>query len=314
VKCGNPIDIGSGNKYEQVLDYETTGQNKLSLIRYYNSMATPDTSAVSMGRNWRTNYDRYLHIFSYGIAAERPDGAVIGFSSNSGVYAPDSDVDLKLTKSGTNWTLTDQNDTSEIYFTSGTEGVLQSITQRNKYTQALTYSHGAIAFVSDSYNRHLTLGYSSGLLTTVSTPEFASGLTYSYVTYASAGTHLLQTVTYDTFPAPTHQTYLYENTSYPYALTGIIDENGNRYATWGYDGFGRGILSQLSGSVNYMSVYYNDTNGNRVVKGPLGIVETYKFATLQGVPKVKEIDRAANSPLSPHRKPSPTIRTATAAA
>ena len=57
---------------------------------------------------------------------------------------------------------------------------------------------------------------------------------------------------------------------------------------------GRGILSQLSGAVNYTSVYYNDTTGNRVVKGPLGIVETYKFSTLQGVPKVTEIDRAAN--------------------
>ena len=57
---------------------------------------------------------------------------------------------------------------------------------------------------------------------------------------------------------------------------------------------GRGILSQLSGAVNYTSVYYNDTTGNRVVKGPLGIVETYKFTTMQGVPKVTEIDRAAN--------------------
>ena len=171
--------------------------------------------------------------------AERPDGAVISFTSNSGTYTPDSDVDLKLTLSGSTWTLTDQNDNSEIYFTSGSEGVLQSITQRNKYTQALTYSHGQIAFVSDSYTRKLTFGYSSGLLSTVSTPEFTSGLTYSYVTFRSTGTHALQTVTYATSPA-THQTYLYENTGYPYALTGITDENGNRYATWGYDANGPG--------------------------------------------------------------------------
>ena len=50
----------------------------------------------------------------------------------------------------------------------------------------------------------------------------------------------------------------------------------------------------MPGAVNYTSVYYNDTTGNRVVTGPLGIVETYKFTTLQGVPKVTEIDRAAN--------------------
>ena len=60
---------------------------------------------------------------------------------------------------------------------------------------------------------------------------------------------------------------------------------------------GRGILSELAGAVNYTSVTYDDTTGNRIVKGPLGIVETYKFTTLQGVPKVTEIDRAANSPV-----------------
>jgi hypothetical protein len=54
--CGEPIDLGSGNVFDQVTDYETAGQNKLSLIRYYNSMATPDTYATSIGTNWRTNY------------------------------------------------------------------------------------------------------------------------------------------------------------------------------------------------------------------------------------------------------------------
>ena len=126
----------------------------------------------------------------------------------------------------------------------------------------------------------------------MTTPDSLT-LSYGYVTFTSAGTNLLSTVTYNTSPT-TSLTYLYENTDFPYALTGITDENGNRYATWGYDSKGRGILCQLSGAVNYTSVYYNDTTGDRVVKGPLGIVETYKFTTLQGVPKVTEIDRAAN--------------------
>ena len=245
---GEPINLGNGNVFDQVTDYETAGQNKLSLIRYYNSMASPDTSATSMGQNWRTNYDRYLHVINpgaiYGVLAERPDGRVISFTSNSGTYTTDSDVDLKLVNtSGSTWTLTDQNDTVESYTVTSGLGTLNSITQRNKYTQALTRSGGQIAFVSDSYTRKLSFGYSGGLLTTVSTPEFTSGLTYGYVAFASAGTHALQTVTYATSPA-THQTYLYGSTSYPYALTGITDENGNSYATWGYDANGRGILSQ----------------------------------------------------------------------
>lgn len=294
---GEPIDLGSGNVYNEVTDYETAGQNKLTLIRYYNSFAVPDTYAASLGNNWRTNYDRYLHLVTTSaVEAERPDGQIVNFYCNvtTHVCRADPDVDLSLSYSGSTWTLTDQNDTVETYTASGSEATLNSIKLRNGFTEALTYSHGQIAFVSDSYARKLTLGYSSGLLSTVSTPEFTSGLTYGYVKYSSSTR--LSTVTYATSPA-THQTYLYENTSFPLALTGITDETGNRYATWGYDGLGRGILSQLSGAVNYTSVYYNDTTGNRVVKGPLGIVDTYKFTTMQGVPKITEIDRAANSPV-----------------
>ena len=125
----------------------------------------------------------------YGVAAERPDGAVIYFASSAGTYTPDSDVDLKLVNtSGSTWTLTDQNDTVETYTVTAGLGKLTNITQRNKYTQALTYGSGQLAFVSDSYTRKLNFGYSAGLLTTVSTPEFTSGLTYGYVAYESAPT------------------------------------------------------------------------------------------------------------------------------
>jgi RHS repeat-associated protein len=54
------------------------------------------------------------------------------------------------------------------------------------------------------------------------------------------------------------------------------------------------VSSQLAGGVNFTSVTYFDNTGNRAVTGPQGVQETYKFTTLQGVPKVSEIDRAAN--------------------
>jgi YD repeat-containing protein len=294
--AGDPIDIGSGNLFEEAQDYATAGQNPLAFTRYYNSLAWPDTYATTLGQNWRTIFDRYLHIINpsaiYGVVAERPDGRVISFSSSSGTYTPDSDVDYSLTKSGSTWTLKDPNDTTEIYYASGGKATLQSITLRNGYTQAVNYTSGQISYVSDSYGRQLGLSYSSaGLLSGVTTPDTLT-LSYGYVAFASAGTHALSTVTYNTSPA-THQTYLYENASYPYALTGITDENGHRYATWAYDTSGRATSSQLATGANYTQISYSST-GNRTVTGPLGIVETYKFTALQGVPKVTEIDRAAN--------------------
>ncbi|MFZ3326176.1 MAG: DUF6531 domain-containing protein [Methylocella sp.] len=293
--AGDPISIGSGNLFEQVQDYATAGQNPLAFTRYYNSMATPDTYAVTMGQNWRTIFDRYLHIINpsaiYGVVAERPDGQVISFSSSSGTYTPDSDVDYSLTKSGSTWTLKDPNDTTEIYFASGGKATLQSITLRNGYTQAINYTSGQISYVSDSYGRQLGLSYSSaGMLSGVTTPDTLA-LSYGYVAFASA--HILTTVSYNTSPA-THQTYLYENVHNPYALTGITDENGHRYATWAYDAYGEATSSQLATGADYTQISYDSSTGNRTVTGPLGIAETYKFTTLQGVPKVTEIDRAAN--------------------
>ena len=103
---------------------------------------------------------------------------------------------------------------------------------------------------------------------------------------------LLSTVTYNT--ARDAQTYIYGNTSFPAALTGITDENGHRYATWTYDSTGRRRPASLrAGSISPPSPM-TMRPATAWCTGPLGIVETYKFSTLQGVPKVTEIDRAAN--------------------
>jgi YD repeat-containing protein len=293
--CGEPIDLGSGNMFYQVEDYATAGQNPLSFTRYYNSMATPDTLATAMGRNWRTIFDRYLHIINpsaiYGVTVERPDGGVISFSSNSGVYTPDSDVDYGLTVSGSTWTLTGPDDTVETYTASGGVATLQTIKKRGGYTQTMHYTSGKLSSVTDSYSRSRGISYSSmGLLSDVTTPDTLA-LTYGYVTFSSA--NRLTSVSYNTSPA-TSQTYLYENASYPFALTGITDENGARYATWAYDGSGRATSNQLAGGADLTQISYSSANNDRTVTGPLGIQETYKFSYLQGVPKVTEIDRAAN--------------------
>ncbi|MEJ1970025.1 MAG: hypothetical protein WDN03_15540 [Rhizomicrobium sp.] len=56
----------------------------------------------------------------------------------------------------------------------------------------------------------------------------------------------------DATPSPSDNpvvTYLYEDaaTVNAYAITGIIDENGHRYATWAYDGQGRVVSEGFRG-------------------------------------------------------------------
>jgi RHS repeat-associated protein len=293
--CGDPINVPSGNMFEQVNDYHTAGQNVLSFSRSYNSRPGLSTEAVSLGTGWRSNYDRYIRILpSNVVMVERPDGQEINFTQNRRTWVTDSDVDITLAETGSTWTLTDHDDTVETYTTTGAgdEALLNSIKARNGYTQTLSYNgNNQLRSVTDSYGRSLNLTYSNGLLQTVTTPD-ALVLTFTYT--AVAGGDQLTSVSYNTNPV-TSQTYFYEAPNLPFALTGILDENGNRYATWSYDAYARGISSALGGSLNarLTTVAYNDSDDSRVVTNAFGVPDTYTFTRLQGVPKETQISRAA---------------------
>jgi RHS repeat-associated protein len=300
--CGDPITIGNGNVFEPVTDYETDGSNKLSFSRYYNSQSSSNIFAVALGRNWSSTYDRYLQLtlsgsVVTGVTAERADGRMLNFTLNDGVWTPDSDVDITLTNSGTTWMLTDHDDTVERYTTNsaGNEGVLNSITARDGYKQTLGYnSNSQLTSVTDSYHRALSFTYTGNLLHKVASPD---GLVLTYG-YNSSGVtpgvnDRLASVSYSTSPVA-KQSYVYTNSALPFALTGIVDEDGHRYATWTYDSSGRGLTSQHGINVDLTKVSYA-TNGNRTVTNALGEQTVYKFTTLQGVPKVTEISRLASA-------------------
>ena len=295
--AGDPITIGTGNVFEQIDDYRSSGQNPISFTRYYNSLgniAYNSTFATTLGMNWRSNYDRYLHIApptgqATSVAAERADGQVLTFTWNGNSWTTDTDVDVSLSQAGSTWTLTDHNDIVETYSAdSSGKGTLSSIKLRNGYTQNLTYVGGLLQSVTDSYNRSLQFTYSNGLLQSVTTPDTVA-LSYGFTSVI--GGNQLTSVSYNN---GTSQTYLYENASFRFALTGVVDEKGQRFSTWEYDEQGRATSSQLGSNANLTSLTYN-SDGTTTVTNALGVADTYTFATLQGVPKVTEISRAATS-------------------
>ena len=289
---GDPINVSSGDVFEEVNDHETTGQNKLSYIRYYNSLSVASTLASELGSNWRSNYDRFLQFISSTlITAERPDGQELNFYNNGGGWICDSDVDYTLTPSGTSWTLTDHNDTTEVY--DGTFGLLQSIMLRNGYTQTMTYNpYNQLTTVTDSYARQLAFTYSNGTVSTVTTPD-GLVLTYGYNSIYYTNDQLAS-VSYSTSPV-TSQHYLYQNSNQPYALTSVQDENGATYRSWTYDGLGRGLTSQMGSAANLTTATYDDIGNTRTVTNALGVTSTYTLAYLQNDFKITNISRAATS-------------------
>jgi len=291
VMGGDPVSINTGNVYERFTDYTTYGENPLLFSRYYNSKSL-GTYAVEMGTNWRSNYDRYLQLLNTTVVAERANGEQITFNLQSGKWVSDTDVDASLSNSGSTWIFTDSDDTVETYSAiNSVEALLSSIKTRNGYSQTLAYSSNhLLTSITDSYNRSIAITYdSNNMLHEITAPD-ATVITYGY-TSTTGGSNLTSV----TYADKSIVNYTYAFSDLPNALTGITDENGNSFAAWTYDGFGRGLTSQHGGGADLTTVTYDDSTGNRTVTNALGVVDTYTFTTLQGSPKASSISRAATS-------------------
>jgi YD repeat-containing protein len=173
----------------------------------------------------------------------RADGRQDIFTNNGGVYSSDPDVTsvLKAVLNGvvvTSYRLVTAADVTETY---APTGQLLSLTTRSGLTTTLTYSGNNLTKVTGPFGHVLSFTYGPGKQ--VATTTAPNGGVYAYA-YDKFGN--LISVTY---PDKTVRQYVYENKTFPNFLTGIIDENGNRFATWAYDSQGRAISSQHAGGV-----------------------------------------------------------------
>ena len=294
-QCGDPINPNDGNLYREVTDYETAGPNKLTFKRYYNHET--GNQGVFGFDTWSSEYDANLFIFSSTeVDFFKADGKYVPFFLNNGVWTCYTDIDLRLTQSGSTWTLTDWNDEVTTFVGAGIGSNLlpNSIRSRSGYARTMQYdSSGRLSLVTDSYGRALTFAYATNRVS-VTTPD-ATTLTYS-LNFQSGGNIL--SLTYSTNP-PTSQTYQYVAAGgfSPLLLSGVVDENGNQFTSWTYDPNRRATSSQGAGGSDLTQLTYTFSGGNTTVTNVLGEQEVYKFGSsgVSPINKVKEIDRLATS-------------------
>jgi RHS repeat-associated protein len=110
---------------------------------------------------------------------------------------------------------------------------------------------------------------SMGRLTHVSKagPEAGEGPQYLY----AEANHLCRTATGAAIPGC-------DPLLFPHHLTGVLDENGQRYATYGYDEYGRVTISDHASGAGKVTLTYNE-NSTTTVTLPTGSVKTYTFST-----------------------------------
>jgi YD repeat-containing protein len=295
--ASNPINGGTGNKNEVQTDFQGTGSLALQFMRYYNSAPTISRQGLS---TWTHNYQRLVQapIGSAGmVRALRPDGRRETFVPLAGGLVPDGDNAAQLTQTTdgqgtfTGWKYVGTDDTVELY---DTHGVLLSIASRAGIMDVMSYSTsatppavaprlGLLIGVVDSFGRQLTYTYDS--LSRLATATDVDGRVYRYA-YDSNNN-----LTIVTYPDGRTRQYLYNEPAYSAAqsltsvLTGIVDENGTRFAAFSYDAQGRAIASEHSGGASRTTFAYSDSPQQTVITDALGTSRTFSLTTILGVVK-----------------------------
>lgn len=305
-KAGNPINIGTGNKFQLETDYQASNPNSgLGFHRYYNSQSD---RVLRLGPGWSADFLQRIRPYpGLGIAyAIRPDAREYYFYQSGNQWLGDPDVPARLEAltdaNGitTGWLLTLPDDSVEEYRVNQYgNGVPVSITQRNGLTTRLFYdvetaeggddNPNTLDRVVGPFGRILQFSYNEIPAISMVTDPAGNEIRYQY----DANKRLVNVIYPDDTPPDINDNpvkiYHYENTDFPNALTGITDENGNRYASWEYDSEGRAISSEHAGGVERVDITYN-TNGKATVVDSKGMTLIYEFVRQHGVVKVSHIN------------------------
>ncbi|WP_240435772.1 RHS repeat domain-containing protein [Ralstonia solanacearum] len=277
--AGSPAVPGSG--VATVSERDGGGSAELPITLAYRSSSRYGTG-VGGGQwmlNWQRSLDTSLAAESTPqVAVQRDDGSVSTFTPNGTAWSASSTQDTlqPITDASgktTGWQYT-VVDTGAVE-TYDTSGKLQSVRDRNGRTTTLAYNAAnQLTTVTASSGRSLAVAYDSqNRVASVTAPGGA------VTGYGYNGAGILSTVTH---PDGTTRQYLYEDGRFPAVLTGIIDENGNRYATYAYDSQARAISSTLAGGANPYQFQYGD-NYQTTITDPTGKTSVYTFLKQNGV-------------------------------
>ena len=271
----DPVNGGTGNQFTREFDFAAAPHTHISFTRYYNSY---DQSQVGLGVGWHSTYHHGHSATSTAATVTRPDGRQHVFVKSGSSWVPNSDVTSVLAAVTTTggaqigWSLTLPDDSIESY---SLGGQLTSIKTREGLTTSLGYTSSLLTTVTGPYGHALSFTYTGNLLSNMTVPD---GGVFDYA-YDNNNNPI-----YVVHPDSSVRIYQFANPTFPNLMTGIIDENGNNYASWAYDSLGRVTTSQLAGGVQMTSLAYTSTATSKVTDA-LGNTHTYALTTFNGFVK-----------------------------
>jgi len=205
----------------------------------------------------------------------RDNGQTLRYTVQNGVINNQPGVSIRLAVTGSGFTVTDDDDSVEVY---NSAGMLQSVTSRAGVVQTISCdSNGLFHEVIDSFGNSLIVTRNAqGRIGSIA---LSGGGTVQYG-YDNVGR--LSTVTnLDN----TSRSYIYGNASFPNAITSLVDESGTTYSSWGYDTLERATSTYEAGGADAQALVYN-SDGSVTVTDALGAVRTFSYSRVGDINKV----------------------------
>jgi YD repeat-containing protein len=271
---GNPIYPLTGGKVEPVVTGMSVGGQPL--VFTYDS--AKQAAAIAAGKTaktfgnmpalgglWESSLHRNLVMGTgaFGATLYRGNGHTVSFRYSGTVYVADADVSGTFTAISGGYRYVDAKSRSiETY---NIAGQLTSWADTAGNTLAFSYSTAAGAGVpAAGYLQKITDNNGRFLSFAYTLPAGGVAALDGLITSASDSTGRTIGISFDTngnlkqltWPDTKTRQFVYENTSLPWALTGVIDEKNIRYSTFTYDTAGRAVSTEHAGGVEKFSVSY----------------------------------------------------------
>lgn len=183
----DPVQTATGNLVETATDLSVPGRGPgLAFTRTYNALdAASATGPDALGYGWTDAYAATLSVdpASGEVTVHQGDGATATFAptAGGGFTAPAWVVATLVQDSDGSYTFSLP---TQLHYRFSPAGQLLSISDRNGYATTLGYTGGVLTSVTDSAGRALSLAYNgAGQLTSVTDP---AGRTVTYA-YDAAG-------------------------------------------------------------------------------------------------------------------------------
>jgi RHS repeat-associated protein len=309
----NPVQPGSGAKILHQSDVARVGNtNRLELVRTYNSfgywrptwIAAASYRGGLFGFYWRTNFDSRLFAVPQPAnamaAVYRHDGRVKFFKADGTEHLanPERAMDRlsKLAPSCSTdpavacWELVTGDNEVERYNGGGQLiSLSDNVAGLNQRTLAYDELSRLVA-VTDDRGRRLTMSYAGSSFRLGQIVDSAGNVTV----YAYDDRDRLTSVLHPGSTNP--RRYHYEDSRWWYALTGITDETGARFATYAYDASGRVVSTvhapDLPGQpINRYTYNYGAGGLSTSVTDPLGATRVHGFVRARGALVQSTVDQ-----------------------